>query len=82
LFSDEEQQGKKDRDPVALAKRSTEALKKVHSQRLDGGTEAHSFHTLLMDLATIGYYSSVARCAGSRPTNLLPARSSLNANWN
>jgi len=53
LFSDEQQEAKKDRDPVAPAKRSTKALKKVHSQRLDDGTEVHSFHTLLMDLATI-----------------------------
>jgi len=28
-------------------------LKKVHSQRLDDGTQVHSFHTLLMELATI-----------------------------
>ena len=53
LFSDEEQEAKKERDPVAPAKRSTRALKKVHSQRLEDGTEVHSFHTLLMDLATI-----------------------------
>ena len=53
LFSDEEQEAKKDRDPVAPAKRSAQALKKVHSRTLDDGTEVHSFHTLLMDLATI-----------------------------
>jgi transposase len=53
LFSDEEQGAKKDRDPVAPAKRSAQALNKVHSQRLDDGTQVHSFHTLLMDLATI-----------------------------
>ena len=53
LFSDEEQAAKKERDPVAPAKRSARALKKVHSQRLDDGTQVHSFHTLLMDLATI-----------------------------
>jgi len=53
LFSDEEQEAKKGRDPVAPAKRSAQALKKVHSRTLDDGTEVHSFHTLLMDLATI-----------------------------
>ena len=53
LFSDEEQEAKKERDPVAPAKRSAQALKKVHSRTLDDGTEVHSFHTLLMDLATI-----------------------------
>jgi transposase len=53
LFSDEDQQAKLTRDPVAPAKRSAQALKKVHSRTLDDGTETHSFHTLLMDLATI-----------------------------
>jgi len=53
LFSDEDQQAKLARDPVAPAKRSVQALKKVHSQRLDDGTEVHSFHTLLTDLSTI-----------------------------
>jgi len=43
----------KGRDLVALAKRSGQALKKMHSQRLEDGTEVHSFHTLLMDLATV-----------------------------
>jgi len=53
LFSDEDQQAKLARDPVAPAKRSAKALKKVHSRTLDDGTETHSFHTLLTDLATI-----------------------------
>jgi len=53
LFSDEDQEAKLTRDPVAPAKRSAQALKKVHSRTLDNGTETHSFHTLLMDLATI-----------------------------
>ena len=53
LFSDEGQEAKLTRDPVAPAKRSAQALKKVHSRTLDNGTEAHSFHTLLLHLATI-----------------------------
>ena len=53
LFSDEDQQAKLARDPVAPAKRSAKALKKVHSRTLDDGTETHSFHTLLLGLATI-----------------------------
>jgi len=53
LFSDEEQEQKKGRDPVAPAKRSAEALKKVHSKRLEDGTAAHSFRTLLASLSTI-----------------------------
>ena len=53
LFSDEDQEAKLARNPVAPARRSTQALKKVHSRTLDNGTETHSFHTLLTDLATI-----------------------------
>ena len=53
LFCDEEQEQKKDRDPVAPAKRSAKALKKVHSKRLEDGTEVHSFHTLLASLSTM-----------------------------
>jgi len=53
LFSDEEQEAKKIRDPVAPALRSAKALKKVHRKRLDDGTEVHSFHTLLTELSTI-----------------------------
>ena len=51
LFSDEEQE--KNRDPVAPAKRSAKAMKKVHSKRLEDGTVAHSFRTLLASLSTI-----------------------------
>jgi len=51
LFSDEEQE--KNRDPVAPAKRSAKAMKKVHSKRLEDGTVAHSFRTLMASLSTI-----------------------------
>lgn len=47
LFCDEDQAAKASRDPVALAKRSAAALRKVHSRRLDDGSVVHSFHTLL-----------------------------------
>ena len=53
LFSDEDPQAKRTRDPVAPAKRSAKALRKVHSHTLDDGTEAHSFQTVLEDLSTI-----------------------------
>ena len=53
MFSDEEQKQKKDRDPVAPAKRSAKALKKVRSKRLEDGTVTHSFRTLLASLNTI-----------------------------
>ena len=53
LFSDEDQQAKQTRDPVAPAQRSARALRKVHSHRLEDGTEVHSFRTLLRALSTI-----------------------------
>ena len=53
LFSDEDQQAKLTRDPVAPAERSTSALQKTSTHTLDDGTEAHSFRTLLKELSTI-----------------------------
>jgi hypothetical protein len=53
LFSDEDQQAKTTRDPVAPATRSNTALAKVHTKVLDDGTPVHSFHTLLQDLSSI-----------------------------
>jgi len=53
LFADEDQEAKSTRDPVAPAKRSKEALKKVYSKKLDDGTPAHSFKTLLHHMSTI-----------------------------
>ena len=53
LFSDEDQTAKQTRDPVAPAKRSAPALRKVHTRVLDDGTPVHSFHTLLKQLSSI-----------------------------
>jgi len=53
LFADEEQLAKQDRDPVAPAERSSQAIEKVCSKRLDDGSPAHSFQSLLGNLATI-----------------------------
>jgi len=53
LFSDEDQAAKQTRDPVAPAKRSAPALRKVHTKVLDDGTPVHSFHTLLKQLSSI-----------------------------
>jgi transposase len=53
LFADEDQESKKSRDPVAPAKRSAEALAKVHTKELDDGSVAHSFRTLLHHMSTI-----------------------------
>lgn len=53
LFADEDQQAKQDRDPVAPAKRSAPAIAKVRSKQLQDGSPAHSFQSLLSNLATI-----------------------------
>ncbi len=52
-FADTDQAAKATRDPVAPAKRSTKALDKVARHTLDDGTPAHSFSTLMAELATI-----------------------------
>ncbi len=68
LFADEDQEAKKSRDPVAPAKRSKDALKKVSSKLLDDGSPAHSFRTLLAHLGDI--VRNTCRCpnAGSDAT--------------
>lgn len=53
LFADEEQQAKQERDPVAPAERSAEATAKVQSKQLSDGSPAHSFQSLLSNLATL-----------------------------
>jgi transposase len=53
LFSDEDQSAKATRDPVAPAQRSSNALDKVTTHKLKDGTSAHSFRTLLAELATL-----------------------------
>jgi len=53
LFSDEDQQARLTRDPVAPAQRSPAARHKASTHTLDDGTEAHSFRTLLKELSTI-----------------------------
>jgi transposase len=53
MFTDEDQAAKLVRDPVAPAKRSEAAMKKVLSLTLDDGSPVHSFHTLMATLQTI-----------------------------
>jgi len=53
MFTDEDQAAKLTRDPVAPAKRSAAAMKKVTSHTLDDGTSTHSFQTLMAELQTI-----------------------------
>ena len=53
LFADEDQESKKNRNPVSPAKRSAEAMKKTQSKLLPNGKQAQSFHTLLKLQSTI-----------------------------
>ena len=53
MFADCDQVAKLTRDPVAPAKRSDAAMKKVLSRTLEDGTPAHSFQTLLRELETV-----------------------------
>ena len=59
LFADgprpapEDQAAKATRDPVAPARRSQAAQRKASTRRLEDGTPAHSFRTLLDELPTI-----------------------------
>jgi len=53
MFADPDQEAKATRDPVAPAKRSKVALTKIATHTLADGTPAHSFSTLLNELATI-----------------------------
>ena len=53
LFADEDQQAKQHRDPVAPAKRSAAAQRKATTRKLEDGTPAHSFSTLMDELSTI-----------------------------
>jgi hypothetical protein len=52
-FADTEQQAKATRDPVAPAARSASAQAKAESRTLADGTPAHSFATLLAELASL-----------------------------
>ncbi len=65
LFGDEDQAAKRTRDPVAPAKRSTAALRKVHTKVLDDGTPVHSFPTLLKELSSIVRNVCRPRSAGA-----------------
>jgi hypothetical protein len=53
MFADTEQQAKATRDPVASAERSSSAQDKAATHALVDGTPAHSFSTLMAELASI-----------------------------
>jgi transposase len=53
MFADTQQQAKATRDPVAPAERSSSAQDKVATRLLVDGTPAHSFSTMMAELATL-----------------------------
>jgi transposase len=65
LFADEDQKAKTSRNPVAPAKRSDKALSKVHTKRLEDGSDVHSFSTLLDHLGEI--VRNTCRCPDAGP---------------
>ena len=65
MFADIDQAAKATRDPVAPAQRSQLALEKLASRTVDDGTPAHSFATLMSELATI--VRSTCRTPGTGP---------------
>jgi transposase len=66
LFSDEDQDVQKTRDPVAPAQRSESAKRKASRKRLDDGSPVHSFSTLLANLASIVRNTCRAPGTGAR----------------
>lgn len=65
MFADIDQAAKATRDPVAPAQRSQLALDKVASRTVDDGTPAHSFSTLMAELA--GITRNTCRTPGTGP---------------
>ena len=69
MFADCDQAAKLTRDPVAPAKRSDAAMKKVLSHTLDDGTPTHSFQTLTRELETVVRNTCrTPQSAGDAPT--------------
>jgi len=66
LYADEDQKAKDLRDPVAPAKRSDSALKKIRAKRLEDGSRAYSFRGLLGHLSAI--VRATCHCSGEKDT--------------
>jgi hypothetical protein len=66
LFADEDQAAKATRDPVAPARRSQAAQRKASTRRLEDGTPAHSFRTLLDELSTVARNTCRSRASGTQ----------------
>ena len=63
LYADEDQEAKEWRDPVAPAKRSAQAMKKVNTKHLPDGSRVHSLRSLLHHLSAI--VRNTCRCPGT-----------------
>ena len=67
LYADEDQKAKDFRDPVAPAKRSESAMKKIRTKRLDDGSRVYSFRNLLGHLGAI--VRATCRCLEEKDTS-------------
>ena len=67
LYADEDQQAKDLRDPVAPAKRSDSAMKKVKTKQLNDGSKVYSFRSLLGHLGAI--VRATCCCSDKRDTS-------------
>jgi len=67
LYADEDQKAKNLRDPVAPAKRSASAMKKVKTKRLNDGSRVYSFRGLLEHLGAI--VRATCRCSAEEDTS-------------
>jgi len=67
LYADEDQKAKDLRDPVAPAKRSDSAMKKVMTKRLDDGSKVYSFRGLLDHLGAI--VRAICHCSAGGDTS-------------
>jgi transposase len=65
MFADPDQAAKATRDPVAAAERSELALQKLASRKVDDGSPAHSFFTLMAELGSIVRNTCRTPSAGS-----------------
>jgi hypothetical protein len=65
MFADTDQAAKATRDPVAPAKRSASAQRKAASKLLDDEQPAHSFATLMAEMATVVRNTCRTPSAGS-----------------
>lgn len=78
LYCDEDHEAKNTRDPVAPATRSKEALQKVHTKRLEGGSQGElQINTPYFGCTTLAKSSRPRQGFGGQAGFLLPPSSCL-----